>query len=187
MVSLRIDTGPIEATDRAAAVPRDKWWWLIERRRNFCRMKLPYDCREILRFVDEAVKLRMWEHDKLRSDGIEGFIRQHLGLDPEMVSWAIAELKAMKPNYPVPWLEAIEVGKLRAKAGRPNTLARLRRDDPEMAERVGRGELSANAAAVAKGWRKPADPFKQLCRLWKAATPEQRAQFDEWRRGGETS
>lgn len=35
---------------------------------------------------------------------------------------------------------------------RAYTLARLRRDDPETAERVERGELSANAAAVAKGW-----------------------------------
>lgn len=33
--------------------------------------------------------------------------------------------------------------------------ARLRRDDPDLAARVDRGELSANAAAVLKGWRKP--------------------------------
>jgi hypothetical protein len=33
--------------------------------------------------------------------------------------------------------------------------ARLRRDDPALAARVDRGELSANAAATQKGWRKP--------------------------------
>ena len=32
--------------------------------------------------------------------------------------------------------------------------ARLRRDDPDLSARVDRGELSANAAAVLKGWRK---------------------------------
>jgi hypothetical protein len=35
------------------------------------------------------------------------------------------------------------------------TVARLKRDDPELAERVVKGEVSANAAALAKGWRKP--------------------------------
>jgi hypothetical protein len=34
-------------------------------------------------------------------------------------------------------------------------VARLRRDDPELAERVVRGEVTANAAAQEKGWRKP--------------------------------
>lgn len=33
--------------------------------------------------------------------------------------------------------------------------ARLKRDDPELAEAVVRGEVTANAAAVAKGWRFP--------------------------------
>lgn len=34
-------------------------------------------------------------------------------------------------------------------------IARLKRDDPELAERVVEGEVSADAAAKAKGWRKP--------------------------------
>lgn len=34
-------------------------------------------------------------------------------------------------------------------------LARLKRDNPDLAERVIRGELSANAAARIMGWRKP--------------------------------
>ena len=36
-----------------------------------------------------------------------------------------------------------------------SVLARLKRDDPELAARVVRGEVSPNAAAMAKGWRKP--------------------------------
>jgi hypothetical protein len=58
---------------------------------------------------------------------------------------------------------------------RHRTLARLRRDDPALAARVERGELTANAAAVAKGWRKKRDPGRQLDKAWDAATPEQRA------------
>lgn len=34
-------------------------------------------------------------------------------------------------------------------------IARLKRDDPALAEQVVRGELSPNAAALKKGWRKP--------------------------------
>ena len=34
-------------------------------------------------------------------------------------------------------------------------LARLKRDDPDMARQVINGELTANAAARSKGWRKP--------------------------------
>src|SRR3982751_5017863 len=52
------------------------------------------------------------------------------------------------------------------------TLRRLRRDDPALATRVERGELTANAAAVAKGWRKKKpepDLYEQLCRRWDRA------------------
>jgi hypothetical protein len=34
-------------------------------------------------------------------------------------------------------------------------IARLKRDDPELAEKVARGEVTPNAAAREKGWRKP--------------------------------
>jgi len=54
--------------------------------------------------------------------------------------------------------------------GRAYTLARLDRDGlDELAERVRSGELSANAAAIEAGWRKPSTPFdivlKQLPKL----------------------
>jgi len=43
--------------------------------------------------------------------------------------------------------------------GRPDSaekvVARLKRDDPELAERVVSGEVTPNAAAREKGWRKP--------------------------------
>ena len=34
-------------------------------------------------------------------------------------------------------------------------IARLKRDDPDLAQQVIRGEKTANAAALVKGWRKP--------------------------------
>lgn len=52
-------------------------------------------------------------------------------------------------------------------------LARLKRDDPGLAQRVVDGELTANAAALQKGWRKPrivatnpASVYRRLRELW---------------------
>jgi hypothetical protein len=41
-----------------------------------------------------------------------------------------------------------------------NTLRRLKRDRPDLAERVVAGEISANAAAIEAGFRKP--PARRL-------------------------
>jgi hypothetical protein len=48
---------------------------------------------------------------------------------------------------------------LRPPSARPDRaehiVARLKRDDPELAEKVVRGDITPNAAAREKGWRKP--------------------------------
>jgi hypothetical protein len=51
---------------------------------------------------------------------------------------------------------------------RSYTVARLKRDRPDLAERVIAGELSANAAAVEAGFR------KGLCGIRSVATPPRR-------------
>lgn len=58
--------------------------------------------------------------------------------------------------------------------------ARLRRDDPDMAAHVERGELSANAVAVAKGWRKPRSAFRDLVAAWNRADDDERARFGDF-------
>jgi hypothetical protein len=60
--------------------------------------------------------------------------------------------------------------------------ARLARDDLDMAARVRRGELSADAAAKQKGWRKPRPKhtkFEQIVKWLSALTPEERHQLNE--------
>jgi hypothetical protein len=66
------------------------------------------------------------------------------------------------------------------------TLRRLRRDDPDLAARVERGELTANATAVAKGWRKKRepDPFDELCKWWDLADEAVRARFETYQQLG---
>jgi hypothetical protein len=55
--------------------------------------------------------------------------------------------------------------------------ARLRRDDPDPAARVERGELTANAAAVAKGWRRKPTRLDELRRAWRRTSAEDRRAF----------
>lgn len=60
-------------------------------------------------------------------------------------------------------------------------VSRLKRDDPELAESVVRGEITANAAARAKGWRYPRvelrNPNTVAARIKATFTPEQIAQL----------
>lgn len=58
-----------------------------------------------------------------------------------------------KPGRPKKGEEKVGNTKL-IGATKPYTMARLRRDAPELAERVEAGELSANAAAIEAGFRK---------------------------------
>lgn len=59
-------------------------------------------------------------------------------------------------------------------------LTRLDRDRPDLAARVRAGELSANAAAIAAGFRKPRKALNDLCAAWRRATPEERDRFEDW-------
>jgi hypothetical protein len=56
-------------------------------------------------------------------------------------------------------------------------LRRLKRDRPDLAEKVITGELSANAAAIEAGFRKPPSPLKQLRKAWDKASADERAEF----------
>jgi hypothetical protein len=60
-------------------------------------------------------------------------------------------------------------------------VSRLKRDDPELAESVVRGEITANAAARVKGWRYPRvelrNPITVAARIKTTFTPEQIAQL----------
>lgn len=63
--------------------------------------------------------------------------------------------------------------------------ARLERDHPEIAARLDQYP-SVKAAAREAGIVKPADPYRQLCKWWRVASEEQRAEFEDyiaaWRR-----
>jgi hypothetical protein len=58
-------------------------------------------------------------------------------------------------------------------------LKRLKRDCPDLYEKVIAGELSTSAAAIAAGILKPPTPLADLRRAWNKASEEERTTFRE--------
>ncbi len=149
-------------SDLAAEVPRDQWGELLDARREFCVRKVPHDCRLLLFFIQDAAA-----NNWLDLGGRDEYIRA-LKLEPQMVEWALDGLKATRPDVAVEFEAAVKLGKnggVRVKQSsvtRPlgkqcnaaYIRARLERDGyTELLARVESGEVTANAAAIAMGWR----------------------------------
>jgi hypothetical protein len=184
MAAVAVRTGITSATP-LAEVPLEYRDLVMDMRRQFCERELPRDCRLLLEFVKDG-----------RASGFAGYpdedsyLREGLGLDPGLVGWACDGLKRLDRTVKQPLGYAVEVGKLGkhgvnqhsaggdnvTSSGRGNSptyaVRRLMRDNPDLAERVGRGELTAHAAAVQAGFRRravsvPLDPRRAaaaLCR-----------------------
>ena len=60
------------------------------------------------------------------------------------------------------------------------TLSRLKREAPELYERVCNRELSANAAAIEAGFRRVQTPIEQAKRWYNKLSEAERKQFMEW-------
>ncbi len=75
-----------------------------------------------------------------------------------------------------------EPAKKKANAGnsRAYTLSRLKKERPDLFDRVAANELTANAAAIEAGWRKVPSALETLQRAWKKASSEEQRQFLEW-------
>jgi hypothetical protein len=181
MVAVTVNTGPISAQDRPCDVPIEKWDLLVGAWRAFATIKMAHDCRELLRFVQEARQYDVI--GKLGYGNEEDFIRNGLGMDPEAVRHALATLELVKPSWALPFQEAVRLGKQggdrKSKVAKDQpsnirlvygttatyTRARLDRDRPDLAEQVRDGKLSPHAAAITAGFRQrtitlPADPEK---------------------------
>ena len=60
------------------------------------------------------------------------------------------------------------------------TVSRLKRDRPDLFERVVAGELSANKAAIEAGFRRKPTTIEQIKTLWSKATPDEQAEFIQY-------
>lgn len=184
MASVAVRTGPVSADDSARDVNPSRWLELTLARRTFVAINVPYDCRSLINFVDEAASHRIWEHTG-HAD-LDDYIHHGLDIDPELVEWARLGLSVIGKEKPISLGVAIDAGKRAAETmakapelkptGRPRAddgkgeqctplqkgnskdrlAARIKRDHPAIAARVANGEFkSIRAAALEAGIVKP--------------------------------
>jgi len=174
--------------DPAHEVPRAQWPLLLRERQRFCRDVMPSDCSLLLFFVEDGAR-----SDWLGFGSRAAYLKDGLGLDPEMVGLALRGLELTRPDYVIGMDQAVLLGKHgRPKKGeekadnvsfsnfgnsRAYILARLDRDRPDLADKVVAGELSANAAAIEAGFKKKPSPLDALTAAWRKASAEERAAF----------
>lgn len=174
---VKIDSGPLEATDKFEQVPKDKWFFLMLAKRDFLSTNLAYDCRCLVEFCEEA---ELVYADCGFSSAAE-MIQHGYELDPVEIELAVAWLKHNQPASEV-GLGAVKLKITEAKAKKDkqqgkrndltstnfdevessnankNVLRRLARDQPELLDKIETGELTVNQAAIQAGIRKKPTP-----------------------------
>jgi hypothetical protein len=183
MVTVR--TGPISADDPARDVPKEKWFNLMLARCTAVHTRLPYDCRSLLGYVREAEEYRMWEYtghadlDDFIRNGLEvdpdllewariGLSAFEEGVPVPLQDAAevgkrtrqqeiMQQAQDAQPLRPHGRPKAEAPGEKIGQHGHatPYTLARLKRDHPELLDQVAAGALTPNEAARLAGFRKP--------------------------------
>ena len=138
-------------------------------RELWAKSQLPFDCRLLKQVAADAPLMA----PELGYDSVESFLKQELQLDPDLVNRVVGWLEQEQPTEAVS-LEEVEAAigehggdrrsvKAKEDQGVIHTLmrgtgnasylkARLRRDAPEVADALDRGEIkSARAAAIEAG------------------------------------
>jgi hypothetical protein len=105
-------------------------------------------------------------------------VKKLIADDPEAAA-AFRDEMTGEPGHPVPNTDNI-INRNKAEQGtsRSYTLARLKRERPDLFERVKAKKLSANAAAIETGFRTPpATPFERILKLLPKLTESERQQL----------
>jgi len=177
---VKIDSGPVAATDKFHNTPKDKWHLLLIAKASFLSRRLEHDCRCLIEFCEEAEAV----YSDLGFASAEEMIREGYELDPIEIDLAVAWLRHNQPGEAI-GLDAVkvqveqarvnplpkngEVGNGRSfdnvkatKGGNDTnyTLRRLARDAPDMLDKIESGELSVNQAAIQAGIRKKPTAFE---------------------------
>ena len=104
MASVRIDSGTPAAWQRPCDIPKDKWFFLMEEKRSFIQTNIPYDCRCLLEFVQDANE--MWKELGFKS--AQDTISNGYYLDPVEVDLAYEWLLIQSPETAVDYKTAVE-------------------------------------------------------------------------------
>jgi len=168
MASVKVNRGMPRPEAPASSLPKDQWRDLAIVRELWAKSQLPFDCRLLKQVAADAPLMA----PELGYDSVELFLKQELQLDPDLVNRVVGWLEQEQPTGAVSLAEVeAAIGKhggdrrsTQAKGDQPDIVslkhgnqaaylkARLRRDAPELADALDRGEIkSARAAAIEAG------------------------------------
>ena len=201
MAPVNINTGDIYHQDKFRDTPRAQWPALLRERRMYIETQFEYDCRCIVQYLDEAEDV----YAELGYESADEMIQQELLIKPEWVRIAVTWLNQEERVEPVTKAE-VEAAlgshggdrrSAQAKQDQPDNISlkygtdatyllrRLRRDAPEVADALDRGEhRSIRAAAIEAGIIKPVPTVRLVAdmavvagKLCQHLTPQQRIQL----------
>jgi hypothetical protein len=179
-----------DSRDLLQETPPEQWPDVVQAYRTYATRGLPSDCRFLLRMVSSGEAVG-WAGYGSRA----AFVQDGMGLDPEAVAWACRGIEIAGQEAPIAFRAAVALGRrggdrrsqqARADQGTENTLirggnpkylaARLRRDAPEIAARLGDfGSVHAAAKAAGIVWERT--PLQRLLAIWKRASADERRAF----------
>lgn len=172
MAAVSINTGPVDYRDQMKQLERSKWRELFIKRQQYIHTEFEHGCECVIDWLAEAEEF----YEELGYSSADEMLEEALEIPPDWVRMAAAVLEATGENLSKAEIDhAIELkkhgGDRRSEqarqdqpicgslkyGGNPDYLrARLRRDHPEIAEALERGEFrSARAAAIEAGIIKP--------------------------------
>jgi len=180
MVAVTVNRGMPRPEAPAASLPKDQWDDLVIVRKLWAQSQLPFDCRMLKLVASDAPAMAK----ELGYDTEERFLKEGLQLDPELVMRVVEWLDQEKPEKAVTLAHVQKQlkshggdrksGKIKENQGYHDNvdqrgtsseyrIARLKRDAPEIATALARGEYpSVRAAAMAAGFVAPSPPSLQL-------------------------
>jgi hypothetical protein len=197
VAAVSINTGPIDYRDRMGQLDRGKWRELFLKRQQYIHTEFEHGCECVISWLAEAEQF----YAELGYETADQMLERELEIPPDWVRMAAAVLEATGQNLSKAELDqAIELKKhggdrrsedakqdqgsnrtLKRGEGADYTKARLRRDHPEIAERLERGEFkSARQAGIAAGFVKDVPTIRLVDDPVKAATSMLKKMGPDW-------
>jgi len=180
MASVKVNRGMPRPEAPASSLPKDQWRDLAIVRELWAKSQLPFDCRLLKQVAADAPLMA----PELGYDSVESFLKQELQLDPDLVNRVVGWLEHEQPTEAVTLAHVKKQlkghgGDRKSDKAKENQdyrgnvdqqghsseyrIARLKRDAPEIAVALARGEYpSVRAAGIAAGFVKPSPPSIQL-------------------------
>jgi hypothetical protein len=174
MASVNIDSGELPSAEGVEegyplSVVIGKW-------QSIACIEFPNNCEKLIQMIDETDRLRLWEKNvggftfESRNEFLQNKVLIDFGLTEQALNEIVGrltngeevkmELRSNGGDRKSESFQPIQSDNVRlitkiAGNRRDYTLARLERDRPDLAMQVRQGSMSANAAAIEAGFRKP--------------------------------